>query len=83
MVDSSIVEDAETKSVVDFYGADLHAKMAEGIGVMEVPLDGRFARVRTEETNLGEVLFLFSLSYSSTFSSSSSTFSSSNSIQVI
>ena len=52
-VDSTIEEDAETKTIVDFYGADLHKKMEEVLGVMDVTLDGRFSSVRTMETNLG------------------------------
>jgi len=52
-VDSSIDEDLETKAVVDHFGADLHKKMEEVLGVMDVQLDGRFASVRTMETNLG------------------------------
>ena len=53
-MDASIEEDAETKAVVDHFGADLHKKMEEVLGVMDVTLDGRFASVRTMETNLGE-----------------------------
>ena len=52
-VDSSIEEDAETKDIVDFYGADLKKRMEEVLGVMDVALDGRFASVRMKETNLG------------------------------
>lgn len=55
-VDSSIPEDEEAKAVVDHFGADLHKKMEEVLGVMDVTLDGRFASVRTKETNLGNLV---------------------------
>jgi len=55
-VDSSIPEDEEAKAIVDHYGADLHKKMEEVLGVMDVELDGRFSSVRTMETNLGNMV---------------------------
>ena len=38
----------------DAFSDVMSAKMDMVLGVMDVDLDGRFAKVRTEETNLGE-----------------------------
>ena len=36
-----------------YFSADIHSKMDELLGNMGVEMDGRFASIRTRETNLG------------------------------
>ena len=49
----SIAEDPETKQCVDRFLEILGSEMDKIIGFTNVPLEGRFEKVRTEETNLG------------------------------
>jgi 5'-nucleotidase len=52
-VTRSINEDAATKACVDEFLDLLGSEMEKVIGFSNVPLEGRFVKVRTEETNLG------------------------------
>ena len=49
----SIAEDPETKQCVDRFLEILGSEMDKIIGFTNVPLEGRFEKVRTEEANLG------------------------------
>ena len=53
MRERQLEEDAEVKLIVDRYAAEFSAKMEEVVGETGVELDGRFASIRTSETNLG------------------------------
>jgi 5'-nucleotidase len=52
----SIAEDPETKECVDEFLNILGSEMDKTIGFTNVPLEGRFVKVRTEETNLGNFI---------------------------
>jgi 5'-nucleotidase len=52
-VTKSMNEDAATKACVDEFLDILGSEMEKVIGLSNVPLEGRFVKVRTEETNLG------------------------------
>ncbi|GMH72035.1 hypothetical protein TrST_g2555 [Triparma strigata] len=53
VIDDSVPEDAEMKEVVGQYLGVLGAEMEKKIGHTNVDLEGRFSKVRTQETNLG------------------------------
>ena len=55
-VTKSIDEDRETKDCVDKFLGELGSKMDKTIAFTNVPLEGRFEKVRTEETNLGNFI---------------------------
>ena len=50
VIDSSVPEDPAVKSIVRTYLGVLGAEMEKLIGYTNVPLDGRFEMIRTEET---------------------------------
>lgn len=52
-VDSSLEEADDVKTLVDGYLSELSHKMELVLGVFDVELEGRFAKIRTQETNLG------------------------------
>ncbi|KAK3727236.1 hypothetical protein QZH41_019303 [Actinostola sp. cb2023] len=52
-ITSEVPEDPELKAVVDKYMDVMKESMEETLGHVEVELDGRFASLRTKETNLG------------------------------
>ena len=52
----SIPEDPDTKACVDEFLEILGSEMDKVIGFTNVPLEGRFTKVRTEETNLGNFI---------------------------
>lgn len=56
LVDSSVAEDEQVKSVVEEYERILGDQMDSVIGHIGVELDGRFSSVRTSETNLGNFI---------------------------
>ena len=56
-VTSEFCEDAEVKEIVDEYAAIMGEQMDKVIGHLDVELEGRFAKIRTEETNLGKRLY--------------------------
>lgn len=43
--------------MVHYSAADIDAKMEEHLGSMGVSMDGRFASIRTMETNLGRFTY--------------------------
>ncbi|GMH75889.1 hypothetical protein TL16_g06902 [Triparma laevis f. inornata] len=53
VIDESVPEDEEIKEVVSQYLGVLGAEMEKKIGHTNVELEGRFSKVRTQETNLG------------------------------
>ncbi len=55
-VTKSIAEDRETKDCVDEFLSILGSEMDKTIAFTNVPLEGRFEKVRTEETNLGNFI---------------------------
>ncbi|CAE8582482.1 unnamed protein product, partial [Polarella glacialis] len=55
-IDSSIPEDPEMKVFVDECMAKLGASMDEVIGYTAVDLDCRFSAIRTQETNIGNLV---------------------------
>eukprot|EP00128_Syssomonas_multiformis_P011845 Colp12_sorted_trinity150504_noHs@10225 len=55
-ITKDIVEDPIVKEVVDKYEAEFKAKMEQVVGNTEVALDGKFAHIRTRETNLGNFI---------------------------
>ncbi|CAH1780293.1 unnamed protein product [Owenia fusiformis] len=56
VLDSTIEEKIEVKEIVDSYMLVMSSKMEEELGQMEVELDGRFSKIRTQETNLGNFI---------------------------
>lgn len=55
-VTGQLEEDSETKDIVNTFVASLGATMDESIGHSAVDLDGRFHIVRSQETNLGNLI---------------------------
>lgn len=53
---SDLEEDPEVKGIVDHYLKKMGASMGKQIGFTSVDLDGRFTKVRTQETNLGNLV---------------------------
>ncbi|XP_052816876.1 mannosylglucosyl-3-phosphoglycerate phosphatase-like [Mya arenaria] len=51
--DSSFPEDEKMKMEIQRMSADIDKRMDEHLGSMGVSMDGRFASIRTSETNLG------------------------------
>lgn len=49
-------ENEELKLELDKYKTNMESRLDEVIGCFEVPLDGRFAKIRTGETNLGNFI---------------------------
>ncbi len=56
IIDSSVPEDKEIKGVVQKFLGVLGAEMEKRVGSTNVPLEGRFQKIRTEETNLGNFI---------------------------
>lgn len=56
IVDSSWAEDPETKAGIEVYTADLEKKMQRVLCNVKVDLESRFSKIRTEETNLGNLM---------------------------
>ncbi|KAH8280370.1 hypothetical protein KR018_003630 [Drosophila ironensis] len=52
-VTAKIPEDPELKQELSKYAKFIESKLSDVMGVFSVELDGRFSRVRTQETNLG------------------------------
>ncbi|XP_034650773.1 mannosylglucosyl-3-phosphoglycerate phosphatase isoform X1 [Drosophila subobscura] len=52
-VTAKIPEDPELKEELSKYAKFIESKLSDVMGVFSVELDGRFSRVRTQETNLG------------------------------
>ena len=48
--------DTELEAVLSKYSGVVDAKMSEELGELSCTLDGRFASVRTKETNLGNLV---------------------------
>lgn len=55
-VTSDYAPDPGLDSVLEQYSGVVDAKMSEELGELSCPLDGRFASVRTRETNLGNLV---------------------------
>lgn len=56
VVDHEVMEDEEMKKIVDEFG-DVMSREIEGkLGVIEVDLDARFVSIRTQETNMGNLV---------------------------
>jgi 5'-nucleotidase len=55
-VDSNAHEDNDTKQIVQTYIKSIEEKFKIVLGVMHCDLDGRFASVRSQETNLGNFI---------------------------
>ncbi|KAL4234758.1 hypothetical protein ACF0H5_006400 [Mactra antiquata] len=55
-LDSSYPEDEELKKEIHKLSADIDSRMGEHLGSMGVSMDGRFASIRTMETNLGNFM---------------------------
>ncbi|XP_064639871.1 mannosylglucosyl-3-phosphoglycerate phosphatase-like isoform X2 [Lineus longissimus] len=55
-VTSSIEEDADIKLIVDKYMNLMSEKMDTVLGSFDVELEGRFSKIRTQETNLGNFI---------------------------
>ena len=53
VIDSHVEEDKETKDCVNSFLSLLGSEMEKVIGFTNVPLEARFQKVRTQETNLG------------------------------
>ena len=53
VIDDSIKKDPETEKVVEYYMKDFEAKLDLVVGHTIANIDGRFDRIRKEETNLG------------------------------
>ena len=53
-VDSNCANDLEMENIVDGYTTELRRARAEPIVKISKPLETRFARVRTQETNFGD-----------------------------
>lgn len=53
-VTSEYKEDEELKEILAKYSETIEAKMEEVLGEFSVELDGRFSKIRTSETNLGD-----------------------------
>nr|XP_054748733.1 snake venom 5'-nucleotidase-like [Lytechinus pictus] len=56
VIDQEVVEDDEMKVIVDRYGDVMKKEMEGKLGTIEVDLDARFASIRTQETNLGNLI---------------------------
>eukprot|EP00057_Strongylocentrotus_purpuratus_P012764 XP_011667238.1 PREDICTED: 5'-nucleotidase isoform X2 [Strongylocentrotus purpuratus] len=56
VIDQEVTEDEEMKMIVDRYGDVMKREMEGKLGVVEVDLDARFASIRTQETNLGNLV---------------------------
>ncbi|XP_069676582.1 mannosylglucosyl-3-phosphoglycerate phosphatase isoform X2 [Periplaneta americana] len=52
-ITSQYAEDPTLKQLLEKYASVMEGKMDQVLGSFSVPLDGRFASVRTSETNLG------------------------------
>ncbi|XP_068147223.1 mannosylglucosyl-3-phosphoglycerate phosphatase isoform X1 [Drosophila tropicalis] len=52
-VTAKIPEDKDLKMELDKYAKFIESKLSDVMGVFSVELDGRFSKVRTQETNLG------------------------------
>ncbi|KAH8274633.1 hypothetical protein KR026_008794 [Drosophila bipectinata] len=52
-VTAKIPEDPDLKQELSKYAKFIESKLSDVMGVFSVELDGRFSRVRTQETNLG------------------------------
>ena len=55
-ITGALAPDPELQAVVDHYQCELEANMQEEIGWVDCDLDGRFSYIRTEETNLGNLI---------------------------
>jgi len=55
-ITSDLEPDPEMQSIVDEYRGIMGAEMDKVIGHLESNLEGRFARIRSEETNLGNFI---------------------------
>ncbi len=55
-VDSNIPEKPEIKQIVDAYLDDVNKSLDEVLGIVNTDLDGRTKMVRSQETNLGNLL---------------------------
>lgn len=55
-VTSDFLEDPELKEKLDKYSAVVEGKMDQVLGCFGIDLDGRFASIRTSETNLGNFI---------------------------
>jgi 5'-nucleotidase len=56
VMDSTVIEDPETKDIVDSFLGLLGSEMEKVIGYSKIALEGRFTKVRTQETNLGNFI---------------------------
>ena len=55
-IKSDIPPDTQVQAIVDQHLEKLEAGMQEEIGVIDCDLDGRFSAIRTQETNLGNLI---------------------------
>ncbi|CAH8590502.1 unnamed protein product [Heterobilharzia americana] len=56
LIDSHWKPDEEVLQLVSQYTEKLESKLDRSLGRIEVPLDARFASVRTQETNIGNLI---------------------------
>lgn len=56
IVDSNIKENEKIKNLVDSYMVDLQKELDVTLGFLNTDLEGRFVKIRTEETNLGNFM---------------------------
>ena len=55
-VTSDFAPDPALEAVLEQYSGVVEGKMNEELGQLSTPLDGRFSSVRTQETNLGNLV---------------------------
>lgn len=55
-VTSEFDEDLETVEIVKHWQGDIDSKMDEVLGYMNTELEGRFSKIRSQETNLGNFI---------------------------
>jgi 5'-nucleotidase len=55
-IDSSIEENKEISIIVNNYFIDLEKELDVTLGILNIELEGRFDRIRKEETNLGNLI---------------------------
>lgn len=53
-VTTQYAEDKELKEILTSYSESIESRMGEVLGNFSVELDGRFSKIRTSETNLGD-----------------------------
>ena len=55
-VTADVLEDPDVKTIIEPYATELTARMSEVVGTTLVALEGRRTQIRTQETNLGNLV---------------------------